>query len=345
MPSSSRGSEYQMEKNERTGGWQIALPILVTVSLFLGSCKMLNRTVSRDTFVKDYSKIESTWELTPFQDSVMRDIGYLSRGTDEYIKAIRANEGDTAAVDPDNLMSAKYFNDLKVRKVSYADLLTEIGSYDIALNETRNNILKIGAEIENRCLNYQKQVETNLDSVSKLFNYRLTELEQRNKSTLFSIVITRQNTYQIEDMTVRVLFFARNSNKLLFDFPLEVPGCVPDTIKISKSLTRKDFSNPSYEYFRSILDGRDYDMKFNIQKMKFENKPFVGRYNYYYYKLNSFLWGDGECPYFSEAESKKLTDAYQKNIKRLGTLIDNYPCLAAKEQIGRREMVKMVRGN
>jgi hypothetical protein len=145
-------------------------------------------------------------------------------------------------------------------------------------------------------------------------------------------------------MTVRVLFFARNSNKLLFDFPLEVSGCVPDTITISKVLARKDFSNPSYEYFRSILDGRDYDMKFNIQKMKFDNKPFVGRYNYYYYKLNSFLWGDGECPYFSEEESRKLTSAYQKNIKRLATLIDNYPCLAAKEQIARKEMVKMVRG-
>jgi len=242
------------------------------------------------------------------------------------------------------MMSIKYFQGLKERKVSYADLLTEIGAYDVALKETRNNIVKIGAEIENRCLEYQRQVETNLDSISKLFSYRLTELEQRSKSTLFSITITRQNTRQIEDMTIRVLFFARNSNKLLFDFPLEVTGCVPDTVKITKSLTKRDFSNPSYEYFRSILDGRDYDMKFNIQKMRLENKPFVGRYNYYYYKLNSFLWADGECPYFSEEESKKLTNAYQKNIKRLATLIDNYPCLAAKEQIGRREIVKVVRG-
>src|SRR6187455_631481 len=78
MPSSNRGVRISMKTNESAGVGYKALPILLIACICLASCKMLNQTVSRDTFVKDYSKIESTWEITPFQDSLMRDIGCLS---------------------------------------------------------------------------------------------------------------------------------------------------------------------------------------------------------------------------------------------------------------------------
>lgn len=321
------------------------LPFLaMLIFLLFTGCKVTNRAVDRQSFAQDYGKIKKNSQLTHFQDSVMRDLGYLSISTDKYLHALQPGNHDTTRMDPDDFVSSKYFEDLKRQKVTYSKLLAEINGYETALTKAKANTLKVGTEIERRCLGYQKVVEANLDSVSRLFQYRLTELEQRDSSTIFTIVITRHNNFKIDDLSINVLFFASNSKMLLFDFPLEQKGRIQDSIKISKTLSKKDFSNPSYDYFRSILDGKDYEMRFVVHKMMFENKPYISPYNFYYHRLKSFLWGDGECPYFSETETKKLTKSFQKYVKEEGALIEKYPILYGKQKISRKEIVKMFNG-
>ena len=321
------------------------LPFLAgLIFLLTTGCRVTNRTVERQSFIQDYGKIKKNTQLTRFQDSVMRDLGYLSISTDRYLHALRPGNRDTTRMDPDNFVSSKYFEDLKMKNVSYSKLLAEIRGYETALAKAKANTLKVGAEIERRCLLYQKDVEASLDSVSRLFHYRLTALEQRDSSTIFTIVITRRNNFKIADLSINVLFFASNSKMLLFDFPLERKGSIQDSVMISKTLSKKDFSNPSYDYFRSILDGKDYEMKFMVHKMTFENKPYISPYNFYYHRLKSFLWGDGECPYFSEVETKKLTKSFQKYVREEGALIENYPILYGKQKISRKEFARMFNG-
>ncbi len=324
--------------------WRCLPFIAILIVLLTSGCKLTDKTVDRQTFVQDLGKIKKKASLTHFQDSVMRDLGYLSISTHKYLHSLEPGNRDTTRMDPDDFVSSKYFEDLKRKKVTYSKLLAEINGYETALAKAKAKTLKVGDEIERKCLHYQKSVEANLDSVSRLFHYRLTELEQRDSSTIFTIVITRQNNFQLADLSINVLFFASNSRMLLFDFPLEKKGSIQDSVKISKTLTKKDFANPSYDYFRSILDSKDYEMKFVVHKMTFENITYISPYNFYYHRLKSFLWGDGECPYFSEAETKKLTKVFQKYVKEEGSLIENYPILYGKQKISRKVLVKMFNG-